>query len=66
MRFRDTGLAVLAFAAVVLVSVLMCQFLIVAAAAGGRKRSPGPDAAEICQPPAAIAGRVSSRRGTNP
>jgi hypothetical protein len=66
MRLRDMGLAVLAFVAVVLVSVLMCQFLIVAAAAGGRKRAPGPDAAEICQPSIAIAATASSRRGANP
>jgi hypothetical protein len=54
------GLALLALAAAIIVSILICQLLIVIAEGGGRNRPPGYGAAAICQP--AAVGPASSPR----
>jgi hypothetical protein len=44
------GLALLALGAAIVVSILICQFLIVVAERGVRKRPPAGDTLVICRP----------------
>lgn len=52
--YREMGLALSALAAAIVVSILICQFLIVVAATGGHKRPPISDKADICEPSVAV------------
>ena len=48
------GLALSALAAAVVVSILICQFLIVIATAGAQKRPSAIDKTDICEPSVAV------------